>query len=80
MPEIECGGRSRPDGLPWEALSAELFRCHIRMGTNMLEYWRSVTEIHATTILAITFAHETPTDRRRKFRLIEGGKRQRRAS
>jgi hypothetical protein len=58
----------------WESLSAELVRYNIHVGTNVAEYWRQVAEICLAAVMAIAVSLETPTDRRRKFTVIEGGK------
>ena len=36
--------------------------------------WREVAEIQVAAFLSIAAAPETPTGRRRKFRVIDGGK------
>jgi hypothetical protein len=66
-------GRWRPFS-HWESLSAELVRYNIHVGTNIAEYWCHVAEIQVAAVMAIAIARETPTDRRRKFTVIEGGK------
>jgi len=73
---LEARGDGRfPIGCPsWQTLSAELVQHNARMGTNIVEYWRSVTEINITTLLALTGAADTPLRRRRKFAVIQGGK------
>jgi hypothetical protein len=75
MPDCEAQreDRWRPFS-HWESLSAELVRYNIQVGTNIAEYWRHVAEIHLAAIMAIAVVRETPTDRRRKFTVIEGGK------
>jgi hypothetical protein len=74
MPDSEAReGRWRPFS-HWELLSAEVVRYNIHMGTSIAEYWRHVAEIHVAAVMAIAVLRETPRDRRRKFRLINGGK------
>jgi hypothetical protein len=75
MPDSDAQreGRWRPFS-HWESLSAELVRYNIHVGTNIAEYWRHVAEIHFAAVMAIAVVRETPTDRRRKFTVIEGGK------
>jgi hypothetical protein len=58
----------------WETLSAEVVCYNIHVGTNIAEYWRHVAEIHLSALMSIAAARETPSDRRRKFRVIDGGK------
>jgi hypothetical protein len=74
MPDSEAReGRWRPFS-HWESLSAEVVRYNIHVGANIAEYWRRVAEIHVAAIMAIAVPQETPPDRRRKFRVINGGK------
>ncbi len=74
MPDSEAReGRWRPFS-DWESLSAEVVRYNIHMGTNIAEYWRHVAEIHVAAVMAIAVPRATPPDRRRKFRVINGGK------
>ena len=58
----------------WESLSAEVVRYNIHLGTNIAEYWRHVAEIHVAAVMAIAVPRDSPTCRRRKFRVINGGK------
>jgi hypothetical protein len=58
----------------WESLSAEVVRYNIDVGINIAEYWRHVAEVRVAAVMAIAVSRETPPDRRRKFRLINGGK------
>jgi hypothetical protein len=60
--------------LAWDSLSVEVVRYNIRVGTNIAEYWRNVAEIHVAAAMAIAMPRETLPDRRRKFRIINGGK------
>jgi hypothetical protein len=58
----------------WGSLFAEVVRHNIHISANIAEYWRRVAEIHVTAVMAIAGPQETPSDRRRKFTVIEGGK------
>jgi len=73
-----CGGGGRtPSDRPfshWEPLSVEMVRYNIHVGTYIAECWRRAAEIPQTAFLVFAAALETPPDRRRKFRVIDGGK------
>jgi hypothetical protein len=58
----------------WQTLSTELVQHNLRMATNIAEYWRGVAEINMATFLTLTAADDTPSRRRRKFSVIQGGK------
>jgi hypothetical protein len=58
----------------WETLSDEVVRYNIHVGTNIAEYWRHVAELNVAAVTAIATPRETPPNRRRKFRVIDGGK------
>jgi hypothetical protein len=74
MPDSEAReGRWRPFS-HWGSLSAELVLYNIHVGTNIAEYWRRLAEIHVAAVMEIAGPQETPSDRRRKFTVIEGGK------
>jgi hypothetical protein len=60
--------KERPGFSPWGALSAELVHLN-------LQIWRQMAEIQFAALLAIAAPPETPTGRRRKFRVIHGGRR-----
>jgi hypothetical protein len=70
--EAQCP--RRPSFPHWGSLSAELLKFNIRVGTNIAKYWRGVAEFHVAAFMPFAVARETPTDRRRKFTVIEGGK------
>jgi hypothetical protein len=74
MLEIHGERRSRLDSPFWQILTAELVRHNVRMGTNIVEYWRSVAKINITTLLTVTGGADTPLKRRRKFTVIQGGR------
>ena len=58
----------------WESLSTEMVRYHIEVGANIAECLHLVAEIPLTAFLVFADALETPVARRRKFRVIDGGK------
>jgi hypothetical protein len=74
MPNSPLESRGRPDISPWRALSAEVVQYNLNVGRNIAEYWRRMTEIQVAAFVAIAAGPGTPTGRRRKFRVIEGGK------
>jgi hypothetical protein len=75
MPDYsERESRSRREFSHWGSLSAEVLSFNIHVGTNIAEYWRHQAEIHIAAFMSIAVALETPTGRRRKFRVIDGGK------
>jgi hypothetical protein len=74
MPDSQLESRGRPKFSPWGALSVEVVCFNLNVGTNIAKYFRQVAEIQVAAFLAIAAGAETPTDRRRKFRLIDGGK------
>jgi hypothetical protein len=57
----------------WETLSSEVVFYNILVGTNIGEYWRHVAEINVAAVMGVAVSRETPPDRRRKFRVINGG-------
>jgi hypothetical protein len=74
MPDYsERQGGSRPLTLPWASWSVELLNYNILIGKNIAEYWRGAADI-PVGLISIAFARETPMDRRRKFKVIAGGK------
>jgi hypothetical protein len=58
----------------WGSLPVEVLSYNIHVGTNIADYWRHVAEIQVAAFLAIAASPETPTGRRRKFRVIDGGR------
>ena len=74
MPDFQLESRCRPQFSSWGALSAQVLSYNIHVSTNIAEYWRHVAEIHVAAVMAIAGARETPTDRRLKFTVIDGGK------
>jgi hypothetical protein len=74
MPDCQLDSPCRPRFSSWGALSAQVLSYNIHVSTNIAEYWRHVAEIHVAVVMAIAGAHATPTDRRRKFKVIDGGK------
>jgi hypothetical protein len=58
----------------WQTLSAELVQNNVRLATDFAEYWHRVAEINIATFLTLTAADDTPSRRRRKFSVIQGGK------
>jgi hypothetical protein len=74
MPDSTLESRGRPEVSPWRALSAEVLRYNLNVSTNIAEYWRRMAEIQVAAFVAIAADPETPTGRRRKFRVIDGGK------
>ena len=74
MPDSQLESRGRPKFPPWGALSVEVVCFNLNVGTNIAKYSRQVAEIQVAAFLAIAAGAETPTDRRRKFRVIDGGK------
>src|ERR1700679_1732090 len=69
MPDIQLESRARSECSLW----GELLRCNLNVGKDIAEYWRHMAEIQIAAFLAIAVP-ETPTRRRRKFRVIDGGK------
>jgi len=57
-----------------EPYRPQVLSYNIHVSTNIAEYWRHVAEIHVAAVMAIAGARATPTDRRRKFKVIDGGK------
>jgi hypothetical protein len=74
MPDCHLESRCRPQFSSWGALSAQVLSYNIHVSTNIAEYWCHVAEIHVAAVMAIAGARETPTDRRRKFTVIDGGR------
>jgi hypothetical protein len=73
MPDSEAREGQGSPFSDWNSFSAEVVRYNIRVGTNIAEYWRHVAEIHVAA-MAGALPLKTPPDRRRKFRIINGGK------
>jgi hypothetical protein len=74
MPDWQLESPCRLQFSSWGALSAQVLSYNIHVSTNIAEYWRHVAEIHVAAVMAIAGARATPTDRRRKFKVIDGGK------
>jgi hypothetical protein len=74
MPNSEAQKGHRHTFSDWGSLPAEVVRFNINAGTYIAECWRRAAEIPITAVLVFAAALETPPDRRRKFKLIDGGK------
>jgi hypothetical protein len=74
MSDCQLESRCHAQFSSWGALSAQVLSYNIHVSANIAEYWRHVAEIHVASVMAIAGARETPTDRRRKFAVIDGGK------
>jgi hypothetical protein len=74
MPDGQLESRCRPLLSSWGALSAQVLSYNIHVSTNIAEYWCHVAEIHVASVMAIAGTRKIPTDRRRKFTVIDGGK------
>lgn len=74
MPDSNAQKGRRHSFSHWESLSAEMVRYNIHFGTYIAECWRRAAEIPLTALLVLAAALETPSDRRRKFKVINGGK------
>jgi hypothetical protein len=80
MPDVRFRDGYGLDFGAWEAILREISRYHVRMGASIVEFWRGVAEIHISTALAASNALENPPSRKRRFTVVQGGKRSSKAT
>jgi len=75
MPNVRFGGTHCIDASEWDRIIEELSRGYLLLGTSIFEFWRDVAEIHVSAALSAANAFETPSARRGKLKVVQGGKR-----
>jgi hypothetical protein len=75
MPNFRFGDTYCIDASEWDGIIEEISCCYLLFGKNIFEFWRGVAEIHLSTVLAATDALGNPPNRKRRFTVVQGGKR-----